>query len=91
MSAPRKRWLGATGRRVPEIALEGSLDLEGALVLDSLPAAAELQSAYTRGTPIAIRAATADDVKMRARPARGVVRARARRVAPRARPRRGHL
>ena len=30
----RERWFGATGRRVPELALEGSLDVEGALVLD---------------------------------------------------------
>ena len=32
----RERWFGATGRRVPEIALEGELDLEGALVLDGV-------------------------------------------------------
>ena len=32
----RERWFGATGRRVPAIALEGSLDLSGALVLDSV-------------------------------------------------------
>ena len=32
----RERWFGATGRRVPEIALEGSLDLDDALVLDSV-------------------------------------------------------
>ena len=32
----RERWFGATGRRVPEIALDGSLDLDGALVLDSV-------------------------------------------------------
>ena len=30
----RERWFGATGRRVPEIALAGELDVEGALVLD---------------------------------------------------------
>ena len=28
----RERWFGATGRRVPAIALEGSVDVEGALV-----------------------------------------------------------
>ena len=32
----RERWFGATGRRVPEIALEGELDLGDALVLDAL-------------------------------------------------------
>jgi hypothetical protein len=25
----RERWFGATGRKVPEIALEGTVDLEG--------------------------------------------------------------
>ena len=34
--AVRERWFGATGRRVPELALEGSLDVEGALVLDGV-------------------------------------------------------
>ena len=34
--AVRERWFGATGRRVPELALEGSLDVEGALVLDDV-------------------------------------------------------
>ncbi len=34
--AVRERWFGATGRRVPEIALEGELDLDEALVLDAL-------------------------------------------------------
>ena len=36
VSDARERWFGATGRRVPEIALEGELDLDGALVLDSV-------------------------------------------------------
>jgi hypothetical protein len=28
----RERWFGATGRRVPEIAVDGALDVEGAPV-----------------------------------------------------------
>ena len=32
----RERWFGATGRRVPELAAEGEVDTDGALVLDSL-------------------------------------------------------
>ena len=32
----RERWFGNTGRRVPELALEGTLELEGALVLDGV-------------------------------------------------------
>ena len=63
MTPKRERWFGATGRRVPEIALEGSIDLEGALVLDSAEDVARLQAAHEQGTPIVVRAATADAVK----------------------------
>jgi hypothetical protein len=58
----RERWFGSTGRRVPEIALEGDVDLEGALVLETLDADA-LQSAHAEGRPVVVRAATAADVK----------------------------
>ena len=30
----RERWFGASGRRVPELAGEGDVDVGGALVLD---------------------------------------------------------
>jgi hypothetical protein len=59
----RERWFGATGRRVPEIALEGSLDLHGALVLDSVADLRTLRAAHERGTPVVVRAATAEAVK----------------------------
>ena len=59
----RERWFGATGRRVPEIALDGELDLEGALVLDSVADEAALRSAHDAGRPVVVRAATAADVK----------------------------
>ena len=58
----RERWFGATGRRVPEIALAGDLDLEGALVLDDVDDAA-LRSAHAEGRPVVVRARTADEVK----------------------------
>jgi hypothetical protein len=58
----RERWFGATGRRVPEIALEGDVELEGALVLDALDTDA-LRAAHAEGRPVAVRAATAEDVK----------------------------
>jgi hypothetical protein len=58
----RERWFGATGRRVPEIAVEGELDLADALVLDSLDIDA-LKDAHTHGRPVVIRARTAADVK----------------------------
>ena len=62
-SRTRERWFGATGRRVPEIALEGELDLEGALVLDSVDQDDALREAHQAGRPVVVRAATADEVK----------------------------
>jgi len=58
----RERWFGATGRRVPEIALEGELELDDALVLDAIEVSA-LQAAHAQGRPVVIRAGTADEVK----------------------------
>jgi len=58
----RERWFGATGRRVPEIALEGELNLDDALVLDALEHDA-LRLAHEAGRPVVVRAATADDVR----------------------------
>ena len=59
----RERWFGATGRRVPERALEGTVDLEGALVLDDVADDVTLREAHERGTPVVVRAATAEAVK----------------------------
>ena len=58
----RERWFGATGRRVPEITLEGELDLEGALVLDA-PEDAALRDEHARGRPVVVRARSAEEVK----------------------------
>jgi len=58
----RERWFGATGRRVPEIALEGALELDDALVLDAVEDDA-LRLAHDAGRPVVVRAATADDVR----------------------------
>jgi hypothetical protein len=59
----RERWFGATGRRVPELALEGSLDVEGALVLEGVDDDAALREAHANGTPVVVRAATPEAVK----------------------------
>ena len=59
----RERWFGATGRRVPEIAVEGELDLEGALVLDDVSDTARLEQAHAEGTPVVVRASSADEVR----------------------------
>ena len=59
----RERWFGATGRRVPELALEGTLDLEGALVLDEVTDRALLAHAHLTGQPVVVRADTSEKVK----------------------------
>ena len=59
----RERWLGATGRKVPEIAVEGEIDLpENTLVLDEVDVGA-LRQAHETGLPVAVRADTPQNVK----------------------------
>ncbi|HLG09204.1 MAG TPA: hypothetical protein VI409_11110 [Gaiellaceae bacterium] len=58
----RERWFGASGRKVPEIALDGTIDLEGALVLDSVSDVAAIHAAHDRGTPVVVRASSAEEV-----------------------------
>jgi uncharacterized Ntn-hydrolase superfamily protein len=59
----RERWFGGTGRRVPEISVDGDLDLDGALVLDDVSDTARLEQAHAEGTPVVVRASTSDDVQ----------------------------
>ena len=59
----RERWFGSTGRRVPELVLEGSLELEGALVLDDVSDLARLEEAHAHGTPVVVRASSPEAVK----------------------------
>ncbi len=59
----RERWFGATGRRVPELAREGDVDVAGALVLDAVDAD-RLKQAFDEGTPVVVRASSADEVKL---------------------------
>jgi hypothetical protein len=60
----RERWFGATGRKVPELAVEGdpAVPLDDALVLDDISDAAQLREAHERGTPVVVRAATAEEI-----------------------------
>jgi hypothetical protein len=59
----RERWFGATGRRVPEISVEGELELDDALVLDDASDAERLHEAHEAGRPIVVRARTAAEIK----------------------------
>jgi hypothetical protein len=52
----RERWWGASGRRVPEIAVEGELPLDEALVLDDVDDLERLHEAHEAGTPVVVRA-----------------------------------
>lgn len=58
----RRRWFGATGRKVPEIALEGTIDLGGALVLDDVSDLRAIREAHLVGTPVVVRASSPGDV-----------------------------
>ena len=59
----RKRWFGATRRLVPEIAVEGELDLDDALVLDDVSDDGALRAAHEAGRPVVVRADSAEAVK----------------------------
>jgi hypothetical protein len=58
----RERWFGATGRKVPQIALEGAINLEGALVLDDVSDLDAIRAAHERGTPVVVRASSVEEV-----------------------------
>jgi CheY-like chemotaxis protein len=47
---------------VPEIALEGTIDLERALVLDDVSDLGRIHAAHLEGTPVVVRATNADEV-----------------------------
>jgi len=57
-----ERWFGATGRRVPAIALEGSINVANALVLDGVEDVEALRSAHAGGVPVVVRASDAAGV-----------------------------
>ncbi len=59
----RERWFGATGRRVPELAVEGEVELGDALVLGGVGDVERMRAAFDAGTPVVVRAATPDEIK----------------------------
>jgi hypothetical protein len=59
----RERWFGATGRRVPELAIEGEIETHGALVVDDVRDADTLRAAFDEGRPVVVRADSAEAVK----------------------------
>jgi hypothetical protein len=60
----RQRWLGATGRKVPEIAVEGELALpDDVLVVETIDVKL-LREAFDEGRPIVVLADTAESVRL---------------------------
>jgi len=61
----RERWWGASGRRVPELAVEGdpAVPVEEALVLDDVGALAPIAEAFEAGRPVVVRASSAETVR----------------------------
>jgi hypothetical protein len=61
----RQRWFGATGRRVPEIAVEGdpAIATDEALVVDGVGDLDTLRAAHETGKPVVVRARDAAGVK----------------------------
>ena len=58
----RERWFGSTGRKVPQIAFEGSIELDDALVLDDVSDLEAVRAAHSRGVPVVVRASTIAEV-----------------------------
>jgi hypothetical protein len=59
----RERWLGATGIRVPEIAVEGELELPEDILWLEQADPEGVRAAHTAGRPVAAHASTPEGVK----------------------------
>ena len=61
----RQRWFGATGVRVPEIAVDGELGapVEDALILDDVADESRLRQAHAAGRPVLVRADSPETIK----------------------------
>jgi hypothetical protein len=61
----RERWWGGSGRRVPELAVEGDLAVpaEEALVLDGVGDLQPIAEAFEAGRPVVVRASSPEEVR----------------------------
>jgi RNase P/RNase MRP subunit p30 len=61
----RERWWGGTGRRVPELAVEGdpAVPAQEALVLDSVGDLTSIAEAFDGGRPVVVRAGSPEEVR----------------------------
>ena len=58
----RERWFGGTGRKVPELALAGSVDITGALELTDVLDHEALRRAHAGGIPVVIHATSVTEI-----------------------------
>ena len=61
----RERWWGGSGRRVPELAVEGdpAVPVGEALVLDGVAELRPIADAFEAGRPVVVRAASPEEVR----------------------------
>lgn len=61
----RERWWGMSGRRVPELAVEGdpAVPAEEALVLDGVEDLLPISAAFLEGRPVVVRASSPEEVR----------------------------
>jgi hypothetical protein len=60
----RERWFGATGRKVPAIAVEGEIELDGdPLIVEDMADLGALEEAHAQGRPVVVRAASAAEIR----------------------------
>ena len=61
----RERWWGGSGRRVPELAVEGdpAVPAEEALVVDGVGDLQPISAAFEQGCPVVVRASSPEEVR----------------------------
>jgi hypothetical protein len=61
----RERWWGGSGRRVPELAVEGdpALPVHEALVVDGVAELQPIAEAFEAGRPVVVRASSPEEVR----------------------------
>jgi len=58
----RERWFGGTGRKVPELALVGTIDVTGALELEDVSGVEALRAAHAGGVPVVVHADSVEEI-----------------------------
>ncbi|HET9114599.1 MAG TPA: hypothetical protein VFN33_00755 [Gaiellaceae bacterium] len=61
----RERWWGGSGKRVPELAVEGdpALPVDEALVLEGVGELGSIAEAFEAGRPVVVRASSPEEIR----------------------------